>query len=146
MAKVWFSRWPPVQHKIGQIAKIKKCSGRIAQRYPYTKFHWNSPSGYETCLAMDDDGLRAMMDNGYHVIAIAHQRWAKKAPKIWQKLWAILKQVIYTERIFEPDLVHHTGTARFWDVYISTNVYFTRLHSNLGQWVSAGRQYTVFSE
>jgi hypothetical protein len=25
-------------------------NGRIAQRYPHTKFHWNSPSGYETCL------------------------------------------------------------------------------------------------
>jgi hypothetical protein len=34
MAKVWFSS-----------------SGRIAQRYSNTKFHWNSPSSYETCFA-----------------------------------------------------------------------------------------------
>jgi hypothetical protein len=44
MAKVWISRWPPGGHKIGQITKIKKSSGRIAQRYCHTKFHWNSSS------------------------------------------------------------------------------------------------------
>jgi hypothetical protein len=29
MAKVWFSRWPPIGHKIGQIAKIKKNLGLL---------------------------------------------------------------------------------------------------------------------
>jgi hypothetical protein len=74
MATVWFSRWPPGSHKIGQIAKIKKSSGCIAQRYPNTKFHWNSPIGYETFLTDDD---------GRHVIAIAHQMWAKNSGEIY---------------------------------------------------------------
>jgi hypothetical protein len=49
--QVWFSRWPPRGENIGQIVKLKKTSGGIAQRYHHTKFQPYSPSGYETCSA-----------------------------------------------------------------------------------------------
>jgi hypothetical protein len=44
--KSWCSRWPSAGQKIGQIAKMKKKTERIAHMYPHIKFQWNSPSGF----------------------------------------------------------------------------------------------------
>jgi hypothetical protein len=57
MAKVWFSRWPPGGHKIGQIAKIK---GILTP-----SFIEIAPAVTKRALLTDNDGR--------HVIAIAHQ-------------------------------------------------------------------------
>jgi hypothetical protein len=68
MAKVSFSRWPSGGHKIGQIAKIKKSSGRIAQSSKgilTPSFIEIAPAVTKRDLLTDDDGR--------HVIAIAHQ-------------------------------------------------------------------------
>jgi hypothetical protein len=50
----------------------QKSSGRIAQRYPHTKFHWNNPSSYETCLA------NGRWRTPRHCYSSPEQRWAKK--------------------------------------------------------------------
>jgi hypothetical protein len=63
MAKVWFSRWPPVCHKI---AKIKKSSGRITP-----SFIEIAPAVTKRALLMDDDGRHVTEDelkkNIYHL-------------------------------------------------------------------------------
>jgi hypothetical protein len=74
MAKVWFSRWLPGGHKIGQITKIKKSSGRIAKGIRTASFIEIAPAVTKRALLTDDDGR--------HVIAIAHQRWAKNTARL----------------------------------------------------------------
>jgi hypothetical protein len=67
MAKVWFSRWPPVGHKIGQIAKIKKISGCI--RTP--SFIEIAPAVTKRALLTDDnddDGRQVIATKNSHII------------------------------------------------------------------------------
>jgi hypothetical protein len=71
MAKVWFSGWPPVGHKIGQIANIKKALGILPKGILAPSFIEIAPAVMKRALLMEDE-------DGRHVIAIAHQRWAKK--------------------------------------------------------------------
>jgi hypothetical protein len=68
MANVW---WPPGGHKIGQIAKIKKALGVLPKGIL-------TPSFIEIAPAVTKHALLTDNDDGRHVIAIAHQRWAKK--------------------------------------------------------------------
>jgi hypothetical protein len=70
MAKVWFSRWPPGGHKIGWITKIKKIMGVLPQGTL-------TPSSIDIAPAVTKRALLTDDDDGRHVIAIAHQRWAK---------------------------------------------------------------------
>jgi hypothetical protein len=73
MAKVRFSRWPPVGHKIGQIAKIKKALGVLPKGIITPSFIEIAPAVTKRALLTDDDD-----DDGRHLIAIAHRRRAKK--------------------------------------------------------------------
>jgi hypothetical protein len=72
MAKVWFSRWPPGGHKIGQIAKIKKALGVLPKGILTPSFIEIAPVVMKRQRALLKD------NDGRHVIVIAHQRWAKK--------------------------------------------------------------------
>jgi hypothetical protein len=66
MAKVWFSRWPPVGHKIGQ---SKKSVGVLPKGILTPSFIEIAPAVTKRALLTDDDGR--------HIIAIAHWMWAK---------------------------------------------------------------------
>jgi hypothetical protein len=58
------SRWLPVGHKIGQIAKIKKALGVLPNGILTPSFIEIAPAVTKRALLTDDDGR--------HIIAIAH--------------------------------------------------------------------------
>jgi hypothetical protein len=69
MGKVWFSRWPPVGHKI-KSRKSEKALGVLPKGILTPSFIEIAPAVTKCALLTDDD-------DGRHVIAIAHLRGAK---------------------------------------------------------------------